>query len=131
MAIDGNNFYETKRDQFAAGGINVRFGRDYITALNNSLLELSIGIDSASRPQVASVQQSIDWPADRRPALEACVDYWLTLYGHESGDLDLKSAWSAKEAYADLARMDRDLDTNRTEDASTDTDAPNAIGNLN
>jgi len=130
MAIDGNNFYETKRSQFALGAAPGIFGRDYITALNNSLVEASIAIDSSSRPQVSSVQESIDWPADRRPALEACVDYWLTLYGHQSGDLDLKSAREAKEHYLALARMDRDMDTASSEADSTETDAPNEIGML-
>jgi hypothetical protein len=129
MAIPGQDLFETKRDQFSATARPQRFGRDYITAVNNSLAELCIALDDTV-VRIDNVGADIDFDSDRRFALEAAIDYYLILYGHRSGDLDLDAALKIKEKMLSLILLHRDFATRDAAVAADEDDGPSVIAML-
>jgi hypothetical protein len=129
MAIPGQDLFETKRDQFSATARPQRFGRDYIAAVNNSLAELCIALDDTV-VRIDNVGADIDFDSDRRFALEAAIDYYLILYGHRSGDLDLDAALKIKEKMLSLILLHRDFATRDAAVAADEDDGPSVIAML-
>jgi len=110
MSINAQGFYQNKLGQYGMQSSNTRFKNDYIIAVNRGLLDAYAELNLSSAPTaLTDTETAIDLDSNYAPALSADVDYYLVLFGHKSGDLDLAAAIRLKNDAWDSARLLRDL----------------------
>lgn len=87
MSINGESLYSAKVNQFGMEASHVKFKKQYLDAVNNSMVWLTTDLNLSGQPdEVEDTGEDIDLNAAYRPALEAAIDYWLVCYGNKSGD---------------------------------------------
>ncbi|MBU1457014.1 MAG: hypothetical protein KKD01_20055, partial [Proteobacteria bacterium] len=103
-------------------------------ACNRATDEYAHSLDLASEPTHitdTADDTNIDVDANREYIISNGIDYHLVRSGHRSGTLDLAQAKLDWTDSLRIARSDRDHDIATDEGSSTETDAPEEIGNLN
>jgi len=110
MSINAQGFYQNKRGQYGMQSSNTRFKNDYIIAVNRSLTDAYGAVNLASQPTaLTDTETDIDLDSNYAPALSASVDFYLVLFGHKSGDMNIATARELRREGWDSARLLRDL----------------------